>query len=93
MGSNRSPRNLILRGRVRRFNLGKCNLQGCNNFITSLGYKLPKICGNHSDKRQYGRLRQFINTPMIKDYSENKAQSVIQWQKQKPQHIKDHKRI
>jgi hypothetical protein len=50
MGKNRLPTNSVLKGQYRTFNLAKCEVDGCNNFITSLDFKCPSICRSHKNK-------------------------------------------
>jgi len=60
LGKGQLPHNVI-NGKAgwRRFNLTKCELDGCNNFICSLGNKPKYICKNHQHRRGGHRLEEF----------------------------------
>ena len=47
MGKGQLQYNSILKGHYRTFNLSKCELEGCHNFISSLNFTIPRICQSH----------------------------------------------
>ncbi len=72
MTNNKSHTNSILKGYYRTFHLSKCNLQGCNNFISSLTPTPKRICNSHQKRERHLQL-DLKGLKRIRDYSETKA--------------------